>query len=133
MKKFSLALAFVAAAAAQGQTLGDRYADTAAKILEAAKNDNGAYEKLVYLCDRIGNRLSGSSSLDKAIAWAKTEMTRDGLVNVSSPLVKVPHWVRGLESASIVAPMERPLTMLGLGGTVGTGNDGVTADVVVVH
>ena len=126
----SLLLSLVAAYA---QTLGDRYSSTATQILDAARTDNGAYEKLVYLCDRIGNRLSGSPGLDKAISWAKAEMTRDGLVNVSTPTVKVPHWVRGQESASITAPIERPLTMLGLGGSVGTGRGPVTAEVVVAH
>ena len=127
---YMLPLALVAANA---QTLGDRYASTATQILDAARTDNGAYEKLVYLCDRIGNRLSGSPGLDKAIGWTKAEMVRDGLVNVSTPMVKVPHWVRGQESAAIVAPMERPLTMLGLGGSVGTGRGPITAEVVVAH
>ena len=131
MKLTSLLL--LALVATHAQTLGDRYSATATQILDAARTDNGAYEKLVYLCDRIGNRLSGSPGLDKAISWAKAEMTRDGLVNVSSPTVKVPHWVRGQESAAIVAPMERPLTMLGLGGSVGTGRGPITAEVVVAH
>lgn len=112
---------------------GERYAAAAAKILAAAKDDNGAYEKLVYLCDRIGNRLSGSASLDKAIEWAKAEMTRDGLTNVASPKVMVPHWVRGAESASIVSPIARNLPMLGLGGSVGTGGKPIEAEVVVAH
>ena len=133
MKLTRLLPAVLALVAANAQTLGDRYSATAAQILDAARTDNGAYEKLVFLCDRVGNRLSGSPGLDKAIAWAKAEMTRDGLVNVASPMVKVPHWVRGAESAAIVAPMERPLTMLGLGGSVGTGRGPITAEVVVVH
>ena len=128
---FLLPLLLVSAAG--GQTLGDRYSGAAAQILEAARTDNGAYEKLVYLCDRIGNRLSGSHGLDKAIGWAKAEMIRDGLVNVSTPMVQVPHWVRGAESAEILAPMERPMTMLGLGGSVGTGRGPLTAEVVVAH
>ena len=53
---------------------------------EAALADDDGYNRLAYLCYRIGNRLSGSGSLDKAIFWAKAEMTRDGLVNVSSGL-----------------------------------------------
>jgi len=121
------------ASVGNAQTMGDRYAATATKILDASRTDNGAYEKLVYLCDRIGNRLSGSPTLGKAIAWAKAEMTRDGLVNVSSPKVMVPHWVRGQESAAIIAPIERPLTMLGLGLSVGTAAGQITAEVVVAH
>ena len=131
--KLTCLLLLLAPIVVNSQTLGDRYSATATQILDAAHTDNGAYEKLVYLCDRIGNRLSGSPGLDKAIGWAKAEMMRDGLVNVSTPTVKVPHWVRGLEGASLVAPMDRPLTLLGLGGSVGTGRGPITAEVVVAH
>ena len=131
--KLTCLLLLLAPIVANSQTLGDRYSATATQILDAAHTDNGAYEKLVYLCDRIGNRLSGSPGLDKAIGWAKAEMMRDGLVNVATPTVKVPHWVRGMEGAYLVAPMDRPLTLLGLGGSVGTGRGPITAEVVVAH
>src|SRR5579862_2671662 len=80
-----------------GQNLTDRYRETAGKLIDAALADNGGMEKLSYLCDRIGNRLSGSPALEKAITWAAMQMKQDGLVNVVTPLVKVPHWVRGSE------------------------------------
>ena len=59
-------------------------------------------------------------------------MKKDGLVNVSTPPLKVPHWVRGNESGAILSPVERPLHMLGLGMSVGTPSGGITADVIVV-
>ena len=89
-------------------------------------------EKLSYLCDRIGNRLSGSPGLEKAVTWAAAQMRADGLSNVVTPHVKVPHWVRGAESASLVEPVMRPLNILGLGGSVATPKRGITADVVPV-
>lgn len=89
-------------------------------------------EKLAFLCDRIGNRLSGSPGLEKAVAWAAAQMKADGLTNVVTPRVKVPHWVRGSESASLLEPVNRPLTILGLGGSVATPKKGITAQVVPV-
>jgi hypothetical protein len=109
--------------------IADRYRDVAARILAAAKTDSRAYEKLTYLCDRIGNRLSGSAALDKAVRWAVDTMKADGLDARLEP-VTVPAWVRGREGATMVAPRERALHMLGLGNSVGTPAGGVTADVV---
>lgn len=100
--------------------------------MEAALADDAGYEKLVYLCDRIGNRLSGSENLIKAIDWAADQMRKDGLVNVAKPPVKVPHWVRGSESGVILSPIERPLHLLGLGMSVATPGDGITADAIVI-
>jgi len=112
--------------------LSDQYKDVSERLIAAAMADNDGYAKLSYLCDRIGNRLSGSDSLNQAIAWAAAQMKRDGLENVMTSPVKVPHWVRGREDAEIVKPVNHALTMLGLGGSVATPSDGVTADVVSV-
>jgi carboxypeptidase Q len=59
-------------------------------------------------------------------------MKEDGL-EVRTEKVMVPHWVRGAESAELVAPVARALHVLGLGGTVGTPRAGITAPVVVVR
>ncbi|MBI3665984.1 MAG: M28 family peptidase [Acidobacteria bacterium] len=112
--------------------LNEQYKDAASRIIAAALSDQDGYAKLTYLCERIGNRLSGSTGLEKAIEWASAQMKKDGLDNVVTPPAKVPHWVRGKESAKIVAPVERPLKMLGLGGSVGTPPEGITAEVVSV-
>jgi carboxypeptidase Q len=47
--------------------------------------------------------------------------------------VKVPHWVRGVESLEIVAPGRHPLVMLGLGNSVGTPPNGIEADLLILH
>lgn len=107
--------------------------EAAAKIIEAARQDQGVWEKLAYLCDHIGHRLSGSSELEAAVEWAAEEMKRDGLENVHTQPVQVTHWVRGEESVEIVAPFYRTLPMLGLGGSVGTPDDGIEAPVLVVR
>lgn len=110
----------------------DGYGQTARRILDAALADEGGWAKLEYLCDRIGPRLSGSKGLERAIDWAAAEMRREGLENVVTPAVKVPVWVRGAESAWMVEPREARLAMLGLGSSVGTPPEGITAQAVCV-
>ncbi len=108
------------------------YSDQASRLIGAALEDNSGMARLEYLCDRIGNRVSGSASLERAIVWAAAEMKRAGLENVQTPAVTVPKWVRGAESLTLLAPVERSLAMLGLGNSVGTPPAGIAADVVVV-
>src|ERR1700704_3817599 len=112
--------------------LAEQYRDTAGKLIDAALADTEGYNRLTYLCYRIGNRLSGSPGLEKAVAWSVEQMKAAGLSNVRTIPVKVPHWVRGTESARIVAPYDRALHMLGLGSSIGTPSGGITADVVSV-
>ena len=118
--------------AADSPNLTEQYRTTADKLIDAALADTEGYTRLAWLCYRIGHRLSGSVGLEKAIAWSAEQMKAAGLSNVRVIPTKVPHWVRGAESARIVAPMDRPLHMLGLGMSIGTGAGGITADVVAV-
>ncbi len=114
------------------QQVPEKYRDAATKLIGLAQQDDDGLDRLEYLCDRIGNRVSGSASLEKALDWAVAEMKKAGFENVQKIPVKVPHWVRGQESAVLVSPSDRTLHMLGLGDSVGTGASGITADVVVV-
>ncbi len=127
-----LSLALIAFPSAAQSPVADDYRRTTDTLIESAMKSSFAYDRLAYLSDRIGNRLSGSPKLDQAIAWAKREMTADGLENVHTEMVMVPRWVRGKESAELVAPTKRSMKMLGLGGSVGTVRRGVTAEVVTV-
>jgi len=88
--------------------------------------------KLVELCDDVGHRLSGSKGLERAVEWGVATLKADGHENVRAEPVKVPKWVRGRESLTLLEPRELPMVMLGLGGSVGTPPEGITAEVVVV-
>ncbi|MEZ5332059.1 MAG: M20/M25/M40 family metallo-hydrolase [Thermoanaerobaculia bacterium] len=127
-----LSLCLVVAGPAAGQSLADIYRDEASRILGAALTDVDGWDKLDYLTTEIGHRLSGSPELEEAIDWAVSSMEAEGLENVRRQPVMVPHWVRGEESLEVVAPRPRPLAMLGLGRSVGTPAEGITAPVVVV-
>jgi len=111
----------------------DPYREPASRIIGEAVGSTFAWQRLSVLTDGIGNRLSGTPALDRAIAWATAEMARDGLENVHTEKVMVPRWVRGAESAELTSPARHPIVMLGLGDSVGTPADGVQADVLVVR
>ena len=132
----TLALLFLAASTGFAQdassNLTERYRVAAGKLIQAALADTEGYDRLAYLCYRIGNRLSGSASLEKAIAWSVEQMKAAGLSNVRVIPTTVPHWVRGAESGRILTPLDRPLHMLGLGMSIGTPPGGITAEAVAV-
>jgi carboxypeptidase Q len=117
----------------QSTAIADRYRGIADKILAAAHGDRSAYQHLADLTDTVGHRLAGSPELDRAVQWGVAAMKAEGLANVHTEKVMVPHWQRGIEEASIITPHEHPLRVLGLGGSVGTVKGGVTAPLVVVH
>jgi carboxypeptidase Q len=103
------------------------------RLIDGALKDSAAWNRLAELVDTFGNRPVGSESLESAIDWILAQMKKDGLDNVHGEPVMVPHWVRGRESAMLLAPHGGPLHMLGLGRSVGTPAGGITADVLVVN
>jgi carboxypeptidase Q len=115
-----------------GQQVDARLRDAAERLIGSALTSDHAYLRLSELCDGIGHRLSGTPELDRAIAWAAAAMREDGLDDVRLQAAMVPHWVRGAESAEMVEPGPQRLSILGLGGSIGTPPGGITADVVVV-
>jgi hypothetical protein len=132
-KTLPLLLVAGALVAAEPTDISKTYREPSQKLIAAALADEEGLARLQYLCDRIGNRVSGSASLERAIVWAAAEMKKAGLENVQTPPVKVPKWVRGKESALMLEPVQKPLTMIGLGMSVGTPTQGITANVVAVH
>ena len=108
------------------------YRGAADRIVEAALADSAAYDRLAYMVDTFGARLSGSEGLERTIAWMLGEMEADGFENVRGEPVMVPHWVRGAESVTLIEPRREPLAMLGVGNSVGTPPEGITAEVLVV-
>ncbi|XP_058454862.1 carboxypeptidase Q-like [Malaya genurostris] len=91
------------------------------------------WESLAELTDRFGSRMSGSQQLEDAIDYTVERMLLDGLEHVHTEEAPVPHWVRGFERAEMIEPSYKPLSILGLGTTVGTPEGGISAAVVVVE
>lgn len=103
------------------------------ELTAAARGRTRAWELLGVLADSFGHRLSGSRALERAIDWSIEQMKRDGLERARREKVMVPRWVRGAERARVVAPIERDLVLLGLGGTVGTGGRPLRGEIAVVE
>ena len=117
--------------AAASEALPAALVEAAAKITAAAAGERTAWTRLAVMADTFGHRLSGSKALEDAIDWTLAVMREDGLEAVRREPVMVPRWVRGAESGRVVAPIERRLHLLGLGGTVGTGKRPLRGEVVV--
>ncbi|XP_019062370.1 carboxypeptidase Q isoform X4 [Fukomys damarensis] len=111
------------------------YKDVAKAIINLAvygKYQNRSYERLALLVDTVGPRLSGSENLEKAIQIMYKNLQEDGLENVHLEPVRIPHWERGEESAVMLAPRIHRMAILGLGSSIGTPPEGITAEVLVV-
>ena len=108
------------------------YREAANRIIQAATADSAAWERIALLTDTFGSRIAGSTALEQAIDWIVGQMKADGLDGVRTQPATVPYWVRGQESADLVEPRRLSLPMLGLGGSIGTPPEGITAEVLVV-
>lgn len=106
------------------------------KIYDEALTNGHAYEWLHYLTKDIGNRLSGSPEAAAAVEWTRQVMDTLGLDTVYLQPVMVPHWVRGKpEKAMILGQGEwsaMPVDVLAIGNSVGTGTNGVRAEIIEV-
>jgi carboxypeptidase Q len=110
----------------------DAYRDPVDRIVREATASPIAWTRLAEMTDMFPARLSGSANLQRAIEWSADQLKRDGFENVRLENVKVPHWVRGSERAEIVAPFQGELAIASLGGSIGTGTQGVQAEALVV-
>src|SRR5262249_40780463 len=86
--------------------------DAAGRIADTAGGSAAVGgRRLPELADEYGARIPGSTALTGALEWAAGRMRDDGLDAVRLEPVAVPHWVRGVERARIVRPVERPMAL----------------------
>lgn len=108
------------------------------RLRDAALRSDYALNQVAWLANGIGPRLSGSRGAAAAVEYVAGEMERQGF-RVRRESVRVPHWVRGVESGALVdwpgrpAGLTQELKLTALGGSVGTDRRGLTARVTVVE
>src|SRR5208282_4374236 len=106
-------------------------------IKAAALTDDYAYRQVAHLTENIGGRPSGSLQAKAAVDYVAAELRQLGL-DVHLEEVKVPHWVRGAETAELfefsgqAAGTTQKIVLTALGGSTSSPVEGLTADVVVV-
>ena len=105
-------------------------------IFDEALKNGKSYEMLQYLTQNIGPRLSGSPGASSAVAWGKGVMIDWEFDSVWVQPVMVPHWVRGQkEIGKLIGSKKKDtlaLSVCALGGSVGTGPEGVKGKIVEV-
>lgn len=111
------------------------YKPIADRILATAAQPGAsfAWDRLAFMTDTFGPRLSGSANLTATLKWAEAEMKKDGLENVRLEPVMVPQWIRGEESLEILEPFPNTVPLLGLGGSVSTRPEGVSGELMIVN
>ena len=85
----------VGGAGAQTSSIPPETGEAARRLIQAALESPVTWERLGALVDTYGSRPSGSEALEGALDWILEKMEADGLENVRSEPVLVPHWVRG--------------------------------------
>jgi len=106
--------------------------EQARALRERCLVDDTGYELLRSLTRQVGPRLAGSPGDARAVAWALERLRALGFKNVHAEPVTVPHWIRGTCSAELVSPWPQQLAAAALGGSVGTPDAGLEAEVVPV-
>jgi carboxypeptidase Q len=104
----------------------------ATELRKEAVKGTRAYEIVRSLTVEVGPRPAGSKAFDAAVAWGLRTMKDLGFSNVHAEKVTVPHWVRGQESGEILSPYPQPVVLAALGGSVGTPEKGIEAQVIEV-
>ena len=119
---------------AQKPAKGDEDAFFIKKIYDTALTQGQCYNWLTHLT-QIGGRLAGSPEAAAAVEYTRQMLDTMNLDSVWLQPCMVPHWVRGeKEQVRIISSKMGTVELkaLALGNSVGTGTDGVAAEVIEV-
>lgn len=129
--RFALVLLLLSVPAT-AQSLSPEIVSTASALRDGAMQGTRAYEIVRSLTLETGPRLAGSPGDRAGVEWGVRAMKELGFQNVRAEKVTVPHWQRGTESGEILSPWPQPVVLAALGGSVGTPEGGIEAEVVQV-
>lgn len=104
---------------------------TAAALRDQALSDPTAWSVAESLTTEVGGRPTGSPAMTRARDWGVETLKSLGFENVKVEAFEAPSWLRGAESAEVVAPFPQKLHILGLGLSAPTPKGGIEAEVAL--
>ncbi len=133
---FFSSLIFQNQLSAQKPAKGDEDAFFIKKIYNTALTQGQCYPWLTHMTTKIGGRLAGSPQAAAAVEYTRQMLDTLNLDSVWLEPCMVPHWVRGekeqvrIVNSNVVGSVD--LNALALGNSIGTGTNGITAEVIEV-
>ena len=104
-------------------------------FFKEALTSNTGYENLRYLCKNIGHRLCGSPQSEYAVEWMYKTLSEMKLDTVYLQECMVRNWVRGEKEYCYLSSNvfgKKELNSTALGTSIGTGKDGIKANIIEV-
>jgi carboxypeptidase Q len=105
----------------------------AIELRDTAMKESVAYDVVRSLTMEVGPRSAGSAGDKAAVLWGLEKLESLGFKNVHADEVEVPHWDRGVLDVRLTAPYPQALVATSLGGSIGTPEEGIEAEVVRVE
>ena len=108
---------------------------TIKRIVDDIMNNGTSYSNLRILCKQVGQRLSGSPQYINAVRKVSDFMKDAGADTVYLQPCIIPHWVRGGKEIGVLTPasgMNHQMNLTALGTSVGTGDGGITGQVIEI-
>lgn len=123
---FSIALT---STAANADVLNTNEQKQLMALKETALTSDLSYNLIESLTTEVGHRLVGSEGDKKSITWAVNKMKALGFDKVWTEDVTATYWHRGEVEANVIAPYPHKVVAIALGGSVGTGEQGITGNI----
>lgn len=99
-------------------------------LIRNGRADCRAWDLVRSLCDDVGPRYPCTPGDVAGVAWAQEAMRRAGLARVRAEKAPAVLWRRGAESCAMITPRRQPMHLTALGGSVGTREGGIEAEVI---
>ena len=100
------------------------------QAIDASMKDDVAWDIVEGITTEVGPRQAGTEAEARARVWSVAKLKSLGINNARIEEYQMPTWVRGDETAYVVAPYTQKLHVTALGNSGSTGDTGLEAEVV---